>query len=64
LPGSRFLGTCPQFVFLFFFADKPLPPGSRAAGYISVNFHIENIFFVKNGNKKYKNKKTAMMDAQ
>ena len=26
-----------------FFADKPLPPGCRAA-YISVNFQIENIF--------------------
>ena len=28
-------------------------------GYISVNFENENIFFVKNENEKYKNKKTA-----
>jgi len=29
---------------MFFFAEKPLPPGCWADGYISVNFYIENIF--------------------
>ena len=55
--------------FPLFFADKPLPPGSRAArsrppgsgagGVYFCKFPYQKYIFVKNGNKKYKNIKTA-----
>ena len=45
-----------------FFAEKPLPPRSRAtrseAGYIFVNFENENIFFKKTEMKNKKIKKS------
>ena len=62
-------GTCLQFFHLFF-TDKPLPPGCRAArsrppgsgaaGVYFCKFPNRKYIFVKNGNKKYKNKKTAV----
>ena len=55
--------------FFFFFAFKSLPPGCRAArsrpprcraaGVYFCKFPNQKCIFVKNKNKKYKNKKTA-----
>ena len=45
--------------FSSFFAGKPLPPGSGAAGVYLCKFPNRKYIFVKNRNKKYKNKKTA-----
>jgi len=60
LPGGGSPGTRLQF-FTCFFSDKPLPPGSGAAGVHFCNFSNRKYIFVKNGNKKYKNKKTAIV---
>ena len=50
--------TCLQFFHLFF-ADMPLPPGCRV---YFCKFANRKYIFIKNGNKKYKNKKTARTD--
>ena len=46
-------------LFSSFFSGKPLPPGSGAAGVYFCKFPNRKYIFVKNENKKYKNKKTA-----
>ena len=46
-----------------FFSEMPLPPGSGAAGVYSCKFPNRKYIFVKNENKKYKNKKTAYSSA-
>ena len=66
LPGDRPQGPVCNF-FLLFFAFKPLPPGCRAArfrppgsgaaGVYFCKFPNRKYIFVKNENKKYKNKK-------
>ena len=73
-PGCRAAGSQGPVrnFFSSFFADKPLPPGSRtvrppvsgAAGVYFCKFPNRKYIFVKNGNKKYKNKKTAPSEAR
>ena len=58
LPGDRPHGPICNF-FRLFFAEKPLPPGTGAAGVYFYNFPNQKYIFIKNRNKKYKNKKTA-----
>ena len=41
------------------FAEKPLPPGSGAAGVYSCKFRKQKYIFVKNKIEKYRNKKIA-----
>jgi hypothetical protein len=47
--GRKFSAKC--------FAEKPLPPGSGAAGVYSCKFRKLKYIFVKNKIEKYKNKK-------
>ena len=65
-PGDRPQGPVCNF-FIFFFAEKPLPPGCRAArsrspgsgaaGVYFCKFPNQKYIFVKNGNKNIKIKK-------
>ena len=60
LPGGRFPGTCPQFVFLFFLQISPCHPaagrpgpGSRAARSRPPGSGAAGVYFCKFPNQKY-----------